>query len=281
MKKGYSFISFRDVSFSDIGNFHECLKVCSEAGYDGVELTIEDDSPLTMKSTDSEILAVRKMVEDYGLKVHSVCGFGGNLASDDANERKAGRDAIERTLETAALIGADGILSIPGIVGSDFMPDAPLIPYEKAYERSQEMLGTLTSVAESCKVNIAIENIWNKFLLSPIEMRRFVDELNSDYLGVYFDVGNIILTGYPEDWIRTLGKRIKKLHFCDFKRGSASLAGFCDLLEGDVNFPEVMKALKEIGYDNYLTVEMDPNYKQFPLQSIRSNAVSLDFILTL
>ena len=94
-------------------------------------------------------------------------------------------------------------------------------------------------------------------------------------------MGNVILIGYPEDWIRTLGKRIKKIHFCDFKRGSAELNGFVDLLEGDVNYPEVMKALKEIGYDNYVTLEMDPNYKMFPLHTIKSGMLAMDFILAM
>jgi L-ribulose-5-phosphate 3-epimerase len=97
--------------------------------------------------------------------------------------------------------------------------------------------------------------VWNKFLLSPLETRDFIDSFGSDKIGSYFDVGNVILTGYAEQWIEILGHRIVRIHLKDFKREVGTLAGFCDLLEGDVNFPEVMKALRKIGYSGPLTAE--------------------------
>src|SRR5659263_668632 len=93
----------------------------------------------------------------------------------------------------------------------------------------------------SFKNDIGLENVWNKFLLSPIEMRDFIDKIDSSYVGAYLDVGNVINTGYPEQWIRILGKRIKKVHFKDFRKSVGTLSGFVDLLAGDVDYPEVMK----------------------------------------
>jgi hexulose-6-phosphate isomerase len=137
----------------------------------------------------------------------------------------------------------------------------------------------LKEEAEATKVSICLENVWNKFLLSPLEMRDFIDKINSPYVGVYLDVGNVIYTGYPEHWIRILGKRIKKVHFKDFRRKVGTLEGFVDLLAGDVNFPEVMQAFKEVGYDDYVTAEMIPNYTHYTNQIIYNTSKSMDRIL--
>jgi len=137
---------------------------------------------------------------------------------------------------------------------SDFKP----ISYDVVYERSLKVMRELAPHAENYRVAIGVENVWNKFLLSPLEMRDFVDRVGSDYIGVYFDVGNILLFGFPEQWIRILGKRIKKIHLKDFKKSIGTVNGFCDLTEGDVNWKEVIKALKEVGYDSYLTAEIMP-----------------------
>ena len=101
-----------------------------------------------------------------------------------------------------------------------------------------------------------------------MEMRNFIDEFNSDYIGSYLDVGNVIYMGYSEQWIKVLGKRIKKIHFKDFRREVGTLGGFVDLLAGDVNYPAVLEALKEIGYDSYCTAEMIPGYKYYSYQLI-------------
>ncbi len=134
-------------------------------------------------------------------------------------------------------------------------------------------------MAERYRVTIGIENVWNKFLLSPLEMRDFVDKIGSRYVGCYFDVGNVLLTGYPEQWIRILGERIKRVHLKDFKISIGNINGFCNLLEGDANWKEVIKALKEIKYDSYLTAEIVPPYRQYPQALIYNISKNMDFIL--
>ena len=138
------------------------------------------------------------------------------------------------------------------------LPDGEVVPYDVCYQRATDSIFQIAPTAEELGVSIAVENVWNKFLLSPLEMRSFIDQFHSRNVGAYFDVGNVLLTGYPEQWIRILGSRIKRIHIKDFKRSIGTIDGFVDLLEGDVDFEAVKKALAEIGYDGFVTAEMLP-----------------------
>lgn len=275
MKTAVSFFTFDEKV-----NIQEAMEHSQKAGYDGVELILSEEGSLNIKTSEKEIMAIKKMADDLGL---SVCSVGAwnlwrfNLVSDDKKIATHAKDIIVKQLDIAAILGADTILVIPGYVGSPFAPG--IVPYDLAYERAQKAIGHLTAYAKSVKVSIGVENVWNKFLLSPLEMRRFVDEINSDYVGVYFDVGNIIYIGYPDQWMRILGSRIKKLHFCDCRFNGCGLNKYVDLLEGDVDFEAVMHAARDIGYDDWATVEFFPNYKRFPFQSIINARLSLDTIL--
>ena len=135
---------------------------------------------------------------------------------------------------------------VPAVLNED-------VGYGDAYKRSQKHIRTLLPLAAELKIVIAVENVWNKFLLSPLEFARYVDELDSPWLKAYFDVGNVIVYGYAQDWIRTLGDRIVKIHLKDFKRKGYQ---WTNLLEGDVNWKQVRSALDEIGYDGFLTPEL-------------------------
>lgn len=133
--------------------------------------------------------------------------------------------------------------------------------------------------AKAADVTIGIENVWNRFLLSPLETRRFLDEIGSDYVGMYLDVGNAVYIGYPEQWIEILGHRIKKLHMSDYRFDQAGIGAFVDLFAGDVDFPTVAKAIAGIGYDDYITLEMLPNYKQFPEVSLYADKYAMNKII--
>src|SRR5690606_34875711 len=126
---------------------------------------------------------------------------------------------------------------------------------------------------------LLVENVWNKFLLSPLEMARFVDDLDSPLAGVYFDVGNILRTGFPEHWIEILGARIKRVHFKDFRLAVDTLGGFVGLLEGDVNWPAVVQALRRIGYDSWVTAEVLPAYHYHGEQLVHETSMKMDAIL--
>jgi len=232
-----------------------------EKGFEAVEVCMGDAGDLTPETTEDECKAIKKEAEKAGVEIASVATglyWQYSLTDDREEVREKARGITRSLLERAAWLGVDAVLVVPGAVDIFFKPDAPAVPYDVVWKRSLEALQELAPFAEKAGVAIGVENVWNKFLLSPLEMRSFVDEIKSDYVGVYFDVGNVILFGYPEQWIRILGDRIKRVHIKDFKRSVATAQGFCDLLEGDVNWPQVMKALKEIGYDGYITAEMMP-----------------------
>jgi hexulose-6-phosphate isomerase len=200
---------------------------------------------------------------------------------------------MKKQLDFANLLGADTILACPGAVGVDFkadevVPDAKnidfyigteIIDYDIAYERAVKVFKEMAPYAESKKVFIGVENIWNKFLLSPLEMRNFIDEIDSSWVGVFLDVANMVLFGYPEHWIKILGKRIKKVHFKDFRRGAPTLHGFVDLLAGDVDFKKVVDAFDKIGYEGWANAEMCPVYKQYSDQIVFNASASMDRIL--
>lgn len=218
----------------------ERFKLAHDAGFDGVEVSPTSDA--------DEIKTMREAAANAGVEIHSII-FGGwqsPLSSADPAVADLGVKEIKAGLDCAKQIGATGLLLVPAFVNADTR-------YEDAYKRSQKRLREVIPTAEKLKIPILIEDVWNNFLLSPMEMARYVDEAKSPWVQSYFDVGNVLAFGWPEDWVRTLGRRIKKIHVKDFKKGPRQ---FCNLLDGDVNWPEVRKALDEVGYQGYLTAEL-------------------------
>ena len=276
MKKGINIWSFPQ------GTIKESLTLAKKAGFEGVELALGGSGELSMQSTESEIKAVKKTADDLGLALYSLsCGlcWDYRLSDDDKAMREKAKDMIKKQLDTAKILGADTILVIPGVVNVEFSMPEKKVAYDVVYERALEGLNELKSYAESLQVNIALENVWNKFLLSPMEMRDFIDKIGSDYVGSYLDIGNTLYCGYPEDWVRILGNRIKKVHFKDYRMQAGGLHGFVDLLAGDVNYPEVVKALNEIGYEDWVSAEMIPNYKYHTDAIIYNTSNAMDRIL--
>ena len=276
MKKGINIWSFPS------GTVKENLALAKKAGFEGVELALGAEGELSMSSSERELLEIRKTAEDMGLSLYSLSSglcWDYRLSDDDAANRIKAKDMIKKQLEAAKILGADTILVIPGVVNVEFSYPERRVAYDVVYERSLEGLMELKSYAEDLKVNIGLENVWNKFLLSPMEMRDFIDKIGSDYVGSYLDVGNTLYCSYPEDWVRILGKRIKKVHFKDYRMAAGGLHGFVDLLAGDVNYPEVVKALNEIGYDGWVSAEMIPNYKYYTDTIIYNTSCSMDKIL--
>lgn len=216
------------------------FKLARDLGFDGVEVP-----PVT---DPAEIKAMRDAADKSGVAIHSII-FGGwqvPLSTPDEKAAADGIEALSAALAGAKELGADGLLLVPGVVNAETR-------YIDCYERSQRRIKTLIPTAEKLGVRILIENVWNNFLFSPLEFARYIDEFKSPWIQAYFDVGNVIAFGWSEDWIRTLGHRIKKVHVKDFKKGPRE---WVNLLDGDVNWPEVRKALAEVGYNGYLTTEL-------------------------
>lgn len=222
------------------------FKIAIDAGFEAVEMqTVENPA-------DAE--AAKAASEKTGLKIHSVMNsehWRSPLSSADPAVVAKSVAGMETSLRNAKLWGAGTVLLVPAVVDAK-------TPYADAWTRSQKVIKErLLPLATELKVIIAVEEVWNKFLLSPLEMAKYVDEFNSPWVKAYFDVGNIVFYAYPQDWIRTLGKRIVRVHLKDFKldRGAGRFE-WKNLGEGDIDWVEVRKALADIGYDNYMTTEI-------------------------
>ncbi|HTT61313.1 MAG TPA: sugar phosphate isomerase/epimerase family protein [Bryobacteraceae bacterium] len=194
---------------------------------------------------------IKKASEAEKLPIHSVMNMAHwkyPLSSADPAVVAESIKGMQTSLRNAHFWGAETVLLVPAVVN-------PETSYRDAWTRSQQQIRKLIPMAEELKVIIAVEEVWNKFLLSPLEYAKYIDEFESPWVRSYFDVGNVVLTGYPQDWIRIVGSRIVKLHIKDF-RFHKMLAEFVPLREGDINWPEVHKALGEIGYHGTATVEL-------------------------
>ncbi|MBM3210849.1 sugar phosphate isomerase/epimerase [Candidatus Poribacteria bacterium] len=227
----------------------ESFALCKEAKYECIELSFREGGPLDINMSDSDIKAVRKKCDDAGIAISSVIGGyseRGNMLSLDPTERKKGSRSIIRILEIAHVLGVDGMLLHPGQLTSAGT-------YQQAWDGLLNELKELAPIAESHKAAICVENVWNKFLLSPKEMKDFVDAVGSEWVGTYLDTANMMAYGYPEHWVRELGSRIKKVHFKDFKRREHR---FVNLLDGDTDWPLLMKEFRNIGYDSYAVHEV-------------------------
>lgn len=215
------------------------------AGFDGVEMMSHLDRKEVLKARDAS-----------GMIIPSVCSamhWKLLLSDPDPKVRDEGVEALKLSLEDAKAYGADTVLLVPGRVSET-------VSYDDCWKRSVEEIRKVIPLAEQLNVKIAIENVWNNFLLSPVEAAYYVDQFKSPMVSSYFDCGNILVYGWPEQWIKILGPRIAKVHIKEFSRKIADTkgkgAGFgVKLLEGDVNWPVVMKALDDIGYSNWTTIE--------------------------
>ena len=196
MKQGISLFSFAE----DV-NLKWAFEHAKKAGYDGVEPVLGEHGYLTPATPEREILAMRRMAGEMGLAIPSVGVWSlweHNLVSDSEATRRKAFSIVQKQIEAAHLLEADTILVVPGYVGCEFASKPEKIRYDIAYQRSQEALARLAPEAAAAKVAIGIENVWNRFLLSPLETARFLDEIGSPWVGMYLDVGNTVYIGYPE-----------------------------------------------------------------------------------
>ena len=231
------------------GSILEKCRAIKEAGFHG----IEPNSHMNRK----EVIDAAKST---GLEITDVCcstHWNKPLSSPDAAVRQEGFDGAIVALEDAHAYGTDAILLVPGVVSES-------VSYDECWNRSTEGIRKLLPAAKKMKVQICVENVWNNFLLSPMEACRFVDQFKSPYLKFYFDIGNIVTYGWPEQWIRILGNRIGRIHIKEYNKQTADRqgrsAGFSALLtEGSVNWTKVMGALRQNYRNVWLTTEQGSN----------------------
>jgi len=283
VKKGINYWSFPG-GLEGTKEIREFFTQAGEAGFEAVELCIGEAGKLNLKMTEKQCADIRALAEKKRVQITS-CASGiywaYNLGCNKVADRNKSEQAVKHMLQITQWLGADALLFIPGAVDIFFNPAAEVVSYDVVYSRVRDGTHRLLRVAEQCRVSLCVENVWNKFLLSPLEMRDFIDGFSSEFIGSYFDVGNVLATGYPEQWIRILGKRIRRVHLKDYRIAVGTADGFCDLLEGDVNWPEVMRALKTVGYDGPLTAELIPLYKHHPLTRVKNASAAIDAILAM
>jgi len=253
----------------------ECFAHVRSAGFDSIEVNIAENGEITPSTSEADIRNLVTQAKDAGIEISSLSsglGWQYPLTSSDEEARRKGIETVRGALQAAHWLGVDTILLVPGIVNAD-------IAYDDAYRRAQEALRELAPDAQRLGVSIGVENVWNKFLLSPLEFARFLDEIDSPFVGAYFDVGNVLVYGYPDQWIRILGGRIKKVHVKDFQTGIGNISGFCNPLQGNVPWDKVNEALNEIGYDSHITAEVNGYNTRFEV-GLRHIAESLKAIFT-
>src|SRR3989442_14992160 len=225
-------------------SYADRFKLVRDAGFEVVQALTEPD--------ERKAEAMRQAADAASIRIDSVMNVDHwqyPLSSSDPAIVEKSLSGMRTSLRNAKLWGSDAVLLVPAVVN-------PQTSYRDAWTRSQAQVRKLMPLAEELKVVIAIEEVWNKFLLSPLEMVQYLGEFHSPWVQAWFDVGNVVLYGYPQDWIRTLGKRIVKVHLKDFKRTESGYA-WVNLGDGDVDWPAVRRSFSDIGYAGSVIAELD------------------------
>lgn len=225
-------------------SFAQRFQLAKDTGFDFVQAPTTSDQHAANE--------IKQAAEQARIRIDSVMNMAHwdfPLSSSDPAVVEKSLSGMRTSLHNAKLWGCDAVLLVPAVV-------TPQTSYRDAWNRSQKEIRKLIPLAEELKIVIAIEEVWNKFLLSPLEMAAYIDEFKSPWIKAWFDVGNVLLYGYPQDWIRTLGERIVKVHLKDFKQKEDGYA-WVNLGDGDADWAEIRKAFSEIGYSGSATVELD------------------------
>jgi len=272
--------SICSIIFPDGQPLAESFAQAKKAGFDAMELRMGADVPLDSSAADLQKTAAAARQAGVTIATLWVSEplLKNPLNSDSAEGRARGVAAIVQSVSLAQQLGCGALLLYPGRLGSGARLD---VGYETTWQRFTAELKKTIPAAEKAKVYLNPENVWNKFLVSPLEMRAFVDQFHNPWLQTHFDIGNVMQFGYPQDWILTLGSRIKRVHVKDYKLSARAEQGrFVDLLEGDVDWKAVMAALVKTGYKGFLSPEISYEPKQQPDQ-LRKVSQQLDQIISM
>lgn len=240
----------------------EAIDDISSMGIDALELTFGDVlKEDIIEQRCKEIVEYAKSKNVLLPTLSSGSYWGLSLADTDEEKRKKAIEFTKKYINVASWMGIDKILVVPGAVDIGWEENSVITPYQKVWDLSTQSLKEILPYAEEKKVTIGLENVWNKFLLSPMEFKIYLEQFNSPFIGIYLDAGNILVNGYPEHWIEILKSFIVAIQVKNFKRDNAggTLAGFTDdLMSGDLNVDNLKKALEDINYNGPITAEMIP-----------------------
>ena len=226
----------------------EKFQLAKACGFEGIEIDAPGGPPADeiMEATRATGVVIHGVVDS----VH----WSKTLGDPDPQVRAAGLEGLRAAIKDCKAYGGGSVLLVPAVVNEQ-------IAYADAYKRSQEEIRKAVPLAAELGVKISMENVWNSFLLSPIEAARYVDEFESPVVGWHFDVGNVVNYGWPEQWIRTLGHRINRLHVKEYSRKKRNDEGLwkgfnVEIGEGDCGWARVMAAIRDIGYEGWATAEV-------------------------
>lgn len=273
--------SIGDNIFPSGVTFEGGLELLKKAGYDGVELWLGDRPWFKMSASDSDLRQLRRQIQDAGLQVSDVANsldWEENVSSRDPRNREAAFRHIERQIEAAQIFDCDAILIVAGLVTSE-------APYNEVYHRCLDSLGKLAIPAAKAKVKIGVENCCSeqKFLLSPREFSTFLSDVDSPWIGIHLDVGNIHDTGFAEQWIEILGPKITRIHVKDVLKhrgrcGDQSV--YTNIFLGDNNWPAIRHAMTKVGYNGWLIAEMEAKYRFAPDQQIYDTSAAMSRLIS-
>ena len=261
MIKGISYLSFEN-GLSNNESIESALSQTKKNGFDALELSVSSEGVVNTNTSKAECEIIRKKIDDSGIFVDSIAtgmSWGVSPTSNDRSIREKSIKLHQDALKVASFLDCKALLFVPGVVKSPISPD--IVRYDKALDRLREAINQMLPIAEDLNVDLCMENVWNGFFYSPIELRDFVDSFDSDRLGVYLDIGNLIgYQQYPPHWVELLNSRIKRVQIKDFQEnfdwtGSFS---FCDIGAGDVPWKETIAALNAIQYKSTIIAEMLP-----------------------
>ena len=261
MIKGISYLSFEN-GLSNNESIESALSQTKKNGFDALELSVSSEGVINTNTSKAECEIIRKKIDYSGIFVDSIAtgmSWGVSPTSNDRSIREKSIKLHQDALKVASFLDCKALLFVPGVVKSPISPD--IVRYDKALDRLREAINQMLPIAEDLNVDLCMENVWNGFFYSPIELRDFVDSFDSDRLGVYLDIGNLIgYQQYPPHWVELLNSRIKRVQIKDFQEnfdwtGSFS---FCDIGAGDVPWKETIAALNAIQYKSTIIAEMLP-----------------------
>jgi hexulose-6-phosphate isomerase len=225
-------------------SYADRMKMARDVGFEVIQ------APTTPDEHEAE--EIKKAADGANVRIDSVMNVDHwkyPLSSSDPAVVEKSLAGMRTSLHNAKLWGSDAVLLVPAVVN-------PQTSYRDAWSRSQKEIRKLLPLAEDLRIVIAIEEVWNRFLLSPLEMATYIREFQSPWIQAWFDVGNVLLYGYPQDWIRMLGKSIVKVHLKDFKRKESGYE-WVNLGDGDVDWEAVREAFREIGYAGSAITELN------------------------
>lgn len=265
----------------------ETLQLMRNYGYEGVELVVDEKhyKPEILLKYKSQLLAKLKELK---MEVSSICAgltfFEYNPGASNEQIRQNSLHAIQNACEVANAFGTKIVLVISGAHRDNLTGGKRKIPYAQLYRNTVTTIREAVKYAEEYNVILALENVWGKFLSSPIEFKQFMDEIdNSDFVKFYLDVGNTLIVGYPEDWIDILGEKIIAVHVKDFVIEDGYPRGFRVCGSGDLDWKSTLGALKTMGYDGYLVAETPPAFlgikePSYPNDGLKAGKATIDFL---